>query len=75
MFFSTKQAAKALGVRIDTLSRAVWLNRIEAPTKSPSGNFLWTLEDINRVSWALFHKAYEPPKAKLPTYLETENDK
>ena len=57
---STRQAAKALGIRPDALSRAVWIGRMDEPAKSPSGDFLWTEEDINRASWVLLHKAYEP---------------
>lgn len=55
-FFSTKQAANLLQLRADTLSRAVWLGRIPAPTKGPGGAFLWTEVDIERAGWALLHR-------------------
>jgi len=56
---STRQAAKTLGIRPDALARAVWIGRLDAPEKSPSGDYLWTADDINRASWVLLHKAYE----------------
>jgi DNA-binding transcriptional MerR regulator len=59
-FYNTRQAAKILGIRPDNLSRAVWLGRLDPPTKSPSGNYLWTEQDIERASWVLLHKAYTP---------------
>ena len=59
-FYSTREAAKFLGVKPDTLQKALWLGRIEAPEKSPSGSFLWTAPDINRASWVLCRRAYLP---------------
>ena len=48
-----------LNIRPDTLQKAIWLDRVEAPAKAPSGAYLWTDVDIQRASWALLHKAYE----------------
>lgn len=59
-YYSTRQVSKCLGVRPDMLQKAIWQGRLDAPEKSPSGNYLWTTEDINRASWQLLHKAYEP---------------
>ena len=59
-YYSTKQVAAKLNIRPDTLQKAVWLNRVEAPIKAPSGAFLWTDKDIQRASWALLHRAYQP---------------
>ena len=58
-FWSTRQAALKIGVKPDTLNKAIWQNRISPPPKGPSGCYLWTDEDINRASWALVHRAYE----------------
>ncbi len=59
-YYSTRQVSQFLGVRPDMLQKAIWQGRLDAPEKSPSGNYLWTIEDINRASWQLLHKAYEP---------------
>ena len=59
-YSSTPQAARRLGVSVSMLAKAVWDGRVEAPAKSPSGNYLWTLRDIERASWALLQRAYEP---------------
>ena len=55
---STRQAAKTLGIRPDALARAVWIGRLDPPEKSPSGDFLWTQQDIDRASWVLLHRSY-----------------
>jgi hypothetical protein len=64
-FYSTRQVARLLGLKPDILQKAVWLGRIDPPAKSPSGHFLWTELDIERASWVLLHKAYEPTKPKV----------
>jgi hypothetical protein len=61
--YSTKQVAKILGVRPDKLSRAVWIGQIDTPEKSPSGDYLWSELNIQRASWVLLHRAYEPKGA------------
>lgn len=60
-FYNTKQAAKFLKVSVTLLNQAVWVGRVQAPQKSPSGNFLWTIEDINRASWILHRRAFVSP--------------
>ena len=69
-FYSTRDVAKILGIRPDNLSRIIWLGRLDPPTKSPSGDFLWTERDIERASWVLLHRAYEPET----TAMEEKND-
>ena len=59
-FYSTRQVAGLLAIKPDTLAKAIWQNRINPPIKSPSGNYLWTIEDIEHASWVLLHKGYEP---------------
>jgi hypothetical protein len=61
-FYSTRQVAVFLGmgIRPDTIQKAIWQGRLDPPQKSPSGSFLWTERDIERASWALLHKSYEP---------------
>jgi hypothetical protein len=64
IFKNTKQVAILLGVSINKLQRACWLNQINPlPQKSQAGDFLWTEEDIQRASWQLLHKAYRPAVA------------
>ena len=52
-FYSTRQVAELLHIKPDTLSKAIWQGRIEQPTKSPSGNYLWTIKDIEHAAWVL----------------------
>lgn len=52
-FFSTRQVAEILGVKPDTLSKAIWTGRLKSPLKSPSGSYLWTKQDIEKAAWAL----------------------
>ncbi len=59
-FYSTKQVASILKLKPDLVSKAIWQGRIDPPAKSPSGNYLWTEQDIERASWVLLHRAYEP---------------
>jgi hypothetical protein len=61
-FYGTKDVARTLGIRPDALTRAIWVGRLDPPTKSPSGSFLWTEQDIERASWVLLHRAYEPQR-------------
>ncbi|MFC1739476.1 hypothetical protein ACFL1G_10570 [Planctomycetota bacterium] len=63
-FFSTKQVASILILKPDYISKAVWQERIEAPAKSPSGNYLWMIKDIERASWVLLRKPYKPADSK-----------
>ena len=61
-FLSTLQVSRLLGISISRIQRACWLERIDPlPQKTPAGNFLWTVEDINRASWVLCRQAFEPP--------------
>jgi len=57
-FWSTREVARLLGVSVGLLTKAVWCGRVDPPEKSPSGNFLWTENDIERASWALLHKPF-----------------
>jgi len=57
-FYNTRQVAKFLKVSVTLLNQAVWSGRVQAPQKSPSGNFLWTVEDINRACWVLHQRAF-----------------
>ena len=59
-FYSTRQVAGLLNIKPDTLQKAIWQGRINPPEKGPSGQYLWTLQDIQHVCWVLLHKSYEP---------------
>lgn len=59
-FYSTRQVAGLLHLKPDTLQKAIWQNRVRPPMKGPSGHYLWMLSDIERASWVLLHKSYEP---------------
>lgn len=56
-FFSTREVAKRLGLRPHTLTAAIWNGRVDPPSKSPGGEYLWTDKDIERAAWALHRTA------------------
>ena len=58
-YYNTKQVAELLGINPAILNLAIWNNRLDPPLKGPSGNFLWTQEDIERASWTLLRKSYQ----------------
>jgi hypothetical protein len=45
-----------LNVTVGKLTKAVWDGRVDPPKKSPSGAYLWSLQDIERASWQLLGK-------------------
>ena len=49
----TRQAAKVLGVKPTTLSRAVWDGRLQQPVRAPGGAFIWSDEDLRRAAWVM----------------------
>lgn len=57
-YYSTRQAASLLGIKPCRLQQAIWQNRINPPAKGPSGQYLWTIKDIDHASWALLKKSY-----------------
>ena len=63
-FYSTRQVAGLLNIKPDTLAKAIWQERVNAPAKGPSGQYLWTLRDIEHASWVLLHKVYEPAEGR-----------
>ena len=52
-FYSTRAVAGFLDLKPDTLQKAIWQNRVTAPPKSPSGQYLWTIAYIESASWAM----------------------
>ena len=61
----TKQVARLLNVNISSLTRAVWEDRITAPSKGPGGAFLWGPEDIQRASWVMRRKSADDVLSEL----------
>jgi hypothetical protein len=59
-YWNTRLGAIAIGVTPNALQRAVWDGRVVPPPKGPSGNYLWRREDLDRASWALLHRPFEP---------------
>ena len=53
----TKQVAALLGVRPNTISRAIWEERLAPPAKGPGGAYHWGRSDIERASWVLRHRS------------------
>ena len=53
----TKQVAALLGVRPNTISRAIWEERLAPPAKGPGGCFVWGRSDVERASWVLRHRS------------------
>ena len=58
--YNTPQAAKLLGVKPSVLQRAVWDGKIHRPEKSPSGNYVWKVADLERASWVLRRRSLMP---------------
>jgi len=56
-FYSTRQVAGFLDIKPGTLQKAIWQGRVIPPSKGPSGQYLWTIPDIESASWAL--RCYE----------------
>ena len=59
-FYSTREVAGILDVKPDTLQKAIWQRRVEAPQKVPGGAYGWTEKDIEKASWVLNRKPYQP---------------
>ncbi|MGA2091849.1 MAG: hypothetical protein ABSH16_00380 [Sedimentisphaerales bacterium] len=53
-YWSSQNLKEMLGVLL--------LRLVAGHSESPAGNFLWTQEDINKASWVICRKAYEPEK-------------
>jgi len=64
-YLSTRQVAQSLGVSVSRLTKAVLSGRVDAPQKSPSGNFLWTARDIDRASMVLLHRPFEQAEGAI----------
>ena len=63
-FYSTRQVARLLAIKPDTLQKAIWQRRVRPPEKGPSGQYLWTLRDIEHASLVLLHRAYKPTEGE-----------
>ena len=51
--FSTRQASTILQIRPQRLQTAAWDGTVKSPAKSPAGNFMWSIEDVESAAWAL----------------------
>ena len=56
-YFSTAEAAEAIGCTNSRLVKALWRNQIDRPPKSPAGTYLWEPTDVERASWQLLGRA------------------
>jgi len=70
-FYSTRQVAGILGIKPDLLQKAIWTNRVIPPIKSPSGNYLWIIDNIESAAWAL-HR-YDQFKAWQEEFVDLPN--
>jgi hypothetical protein len=52
-FYSTSQVGRILKLSPDLISKGIWQNRVKPPVKSPSGNYLWSIANIESAAWAL----------------------
>jgi len=50
--YTTKEAARALGMKPASLVSAIWNDQIKPPKKH-GRNYLWLMSDIESASWAL----------------------
>jgi hypothetical protein len=52
-FLSTRQVAAVLDINPGNLQKNIWLGNVNSPSKGPSGQYLWTIQDIEGAAWAL----------------------
>ncbi|MEN6307989.1 MAG: hypothetical protein ABFD91_09565 [Anaerohalosphaeraceae bacterium] len=51
--YSTRQVAAILQIKPQRLQTAVWDGTVMSPEKSPAGNFMWSIAEIESAAWAL----------------------
>jgi hypothetical protein len=51
--YSTRQAAGILQIKPDLLQKGIWQGKVTPPAKGPSGNYLWTVRDIEAAAWVM----------------------
>jgi hypothetical protein len=54
--FSTREVAMMMGLKIPTLNKALYENRIKMPQKVGKA-YRWTFDDIESASWTLRHRS------------------
>jgi hypothetical protein len=54
--FSTREVAVMMGLKIPTLNKALYEQRIKLPQKIGNA-YRWTLKDIESASWTLRHRS------------------
>ena len=59
LVYNTRDVARLLDVSVARLTKAIWYGRVDPPPKSPSGTYLWTVEDIDRASWQLLSRPFK----------------
>ena len=57
-YLSTKDVALLLGVKVGTLAKAVYDDRVPRPQKRFSGNYVWTQNNIKEAA-KVFNIHYE----------------
>jgi len=58
-FFSTRDVAQFLQMKVGTLNHAVWEGRVAEPSRGPGNTFYWSIEDIERASRVLRHRGLD----------------
>lgn len=74
-YYSSLEVARMLDINPSRLARAVWVEKIPQPAKSPGGKgvFLWVRDDVERAS-QLFRKrdASDIFDQSLPQLVQAE---
>ena len=55
-YYSTRDVGKIVEIKPGLINKAIWDGTVDPPQKSPSGSYLWTKGDIERLAWQLHLK-------------------
>ena len=60
LYYSTRQVADILKVKVSWIDQNVYRRRIPAPERSPSGSYMWSTRDIQRAAELLSKRKKAP---------------